>query len=479
MDNKPVYLNGKFINTEDGFPVHNPATGEPFVLMSAVGAAEVRKAISDADEAWTAWRELTALERGDYLRAVADGMENRLDEISKIITLENGKPLSQSQTEVRAAVDHFRWFAEEARRAYGRVVPYQAVGKRHLVVKTPVGVVGAIAPWNFPLMLAARKVAPAMAAGCPVILKPASQTPLSSVVLAECMDAAGIPAGIFQLVAGKAGEIGDELLSNPACRKISFTGSTEVGQHLIRASAQTVTNLSLELGGHAPVLIFADADLGQAVDGAVIAKFRNTGQSCIAANRILVQKEIYDEFADKFCERVRALKTGNGLEQGIDIGPLVNRQALETAVRHIEGAVQSGATVLCGGKQAEIPGSPGGFFLEPTVLGNVPDDAECMREETFAPIAPLGSFVDEEEAVTRANNTEYGLAAYAFTRDVNRIFRLMDRLEAGSIGINDAVLSTSQSPFGGFKQSGIGRELGVEGLDSFLETKHISFGGVI
>jgi succinate-semialdehyde dehydrogenase/glutarate-semialdehyde dehydrogenase len=409
------------------------------------------------------------------LHRVADELVQRKAEIARTITLENGKPLAQSEGEVGMAADHLRWFAEEARRIYGRSVPQQVQGKRHLIVKTPIGVVGAIAPWNFPLVLAVRKVAPALAAGCPVILKPASQTPLSGIHLAECMQAAGVPGGVFQLAIGDATMISRELLSSTICRKISFTGSTRVGKLLIQAAAETVKPLSLELGGLAPVLVFDDCDLDVAVREVVIAKFRNTGQSCIAANRIYVQKTIYREFTDRFCAAVSRLKTGPGLEPGVDVGPVINEAGLRGALEQIEDAVRKGARVLTGGKRVE---GLSGFFLEPTVLDGVSDDAACMGEETCAPVAPICSFETEEEVVARANNTEYGLSAYAMTRDLNRMFRLSESLEAGTLGINDGAPTVSSCPFGGVKQSGWGRELGTEGLDAFLETKHVSIGGV-
>ena len=372
----------------------------------------------------------------------------------------------------RRTVDHLRWFAEEARRAYGRIVPNQVDGKRHLIIKSPMGVVGAISPWNFPLILAVRKVAPALAAGCTVVLKPASQTPICAAIFAECVDAAKLPKGVFQLVVGKASEIGAEFLQNPLCRKITFTGSTEVGKTLIAGAAETVKPLSLELGGHAPVLVFDDADLDKAVEGVMMAKFRNTGQSCIAANRIYVQRGIYEKFLAALVEKTNALKTGNGLEPGMDIGPLIDEAAVTKALEHIENAVAHGARLMCGGK-TELQG---GYFIEPTMLADVPKTALCMSEETFAPIAPISIFDTEEEAIALANDTIYGLSAYAFTTNLDRAFRLMEALEAGTIGINDGVPSTSQCPFGGMKQSGWGRELGSEGMDAFLETKHVSLG---
>jgi succinate-semialdehyde dehydrogenase/glutarate-semialdehyde dehydrogenase len=386
--------------------------------------------------------------------------------------MENGKPLPQSEAEVTMTIDHFRWFAEEGRRAYGRVVPHQADGKRHLVLKHPVGVVGAIAPWNFPLALAARKVAPALAAGCPVLLKPAARTPVSSVLLAQCVEAAGLPPGVFQLLVGKAAEIGAELLENPICRKISFTGSSAVGKQIIRGAADTCTKLSLELGGNAPVLIFEDADFDLAIEGALITKFRNTGQSCVAANRIYVQRPIYDQFLEAFTSRVKAMRVGNGLDKDVEIGPLVDERGLENALEFIADARSEGARLLCGGERRGATGN----FLMPTLLADVPAQSRCLQEEIFAPIAVVIPFDSEAEAIAAANATEYGLAAYAFTRDLDRGLHLAEALEAGTIGLNDPVPATSNCPFGGFKQSGWGRELGVEGIDAYLETKHVSIG---
>ncbi len=473
---RPLYLNGEWVTTGKPLEVTDPATLETIGAISTVDSGGTHCAIDAAQAAFPAWRALTGKERGAYLRRIAKHIEGQAAEVARTITLENGKPLAQSQGEVAMAVDHLEWFAEEARRAYGRVVPHQASGKRHMILRCPVGVVGAIAPWNFPLMLGLRKVAPALAAGCPTILKPASATPLSSLLLAEAVHEAGVPAGVFQVVAGKATVIAGEMLANPLCRKISFTGSTEVGRELMCGAAEQIKGLSLELGGHGPVLVFADADLDQAVEGVLMAKFRNTGQSCIAANRVYVQRPIYDRFVKRFVERTLALKAGNGLEEGVDIGPLIDETALRQALDHIEDAVRRGAEVLCGGKQAQGLGA--GYFLQPTLLANVPKEAICMREETFAPMTPILVFDEENEAIAEANDTHYGLAAYAFTRDVARAWRLAEQLEAGTIGLNDAVPSTSQCPFGGTKQSGTGRELGLEGIDAYLDTKHISLGGI-
>jgi len=468
----PLYLNGQWVHSEKTIRVVNPSTTETFAEIGTVNRAGVAQAIADAHAAFAGWRAQTGKARGNFLNKIADEAEKRRDEIARAITQENGKPLAQSLGEVAMTVDHLRWFAEEARRAYGRVVPQQVENKRHLVIKTPMGVVAAISPWNFPLVLAVRKIAPALAAGNTVILKPASATPVCAALFAECVDAAKLPKGVFQLVAGSAREIAQEFLDNPHCRKITFTGSTEVGKSLIQGAANQVKPLSLELGGHAPVLVFEDADLDNAVEGAMITKFRNTGQSCIASNRIYVQRSIYEKFLEKFVQQTRALKTGDGFEEGVLIGPLINEEGLAKALEHIEDATKRGARLMCGGKRIQRPG----YFLEPTVLADVPAEAACMSEETFAPVAPVVPFDTEPEAIERANNSPYGLSAYAFTRDIKRAFRLMEALEAGTIGINDGVPTTSQCPFGGIKQSGWGRELGSEGMDGFLETKHVSFG---
>lgn len=474
-ETRPLYLNGAWQEGGTPLDVENPATGEIFARVATVDAAGARQALDDAAAALPDWRRRTGKERGQYLHRIAEAVESRADEIARTITLENGKPLAQSRGEVGMTVDHLQWFAEEARRTYGRVIPPQAEGKRHVVIKQPVGVVGAIAPWNFPLVLAVRKMAPALAAGCPVVLKPASATPLSAVLLAEAVHEAGLPGGVFQVVVGKARDIAAEMFAHPECRKISFTGSTPVGRELMRQAAEDIKKLSLELGGNAPVVVFDDADLETAVEGAMITKFRNTGQSCIAANRIYVQRGIYDNFLEAFVERVRQLKVGDGMTDGMDIGPMIDRGSLEAAEATLEAARSNGAEVLAGGKRVD---GGSGFFLEPTVLTGVGDETPCATEETFAPIAPVMAFEDEAEVIARANDTPYGLAAYLFTSDLARAWRVGEALEAGTVGINDAVPSTSQSPFGGMKQSGLGRELGSEGIEAFLETKHLSFGGI-
>ncbi len=468
----PLYLNGQWVHTQTKINVVNPALGDTFNEVCTIDRAAVGQAITHAHRAFQQWREIPGKQRGEFLEKIADELQRRGDEIARTITMENGKPLAQSRGELAMSVDHLRWFAQEARRIYGRTIPHQVPGKRHLVIKTPIGVVAAISPWNFPLVLALRKVAPALAAGCTVILKPASATPLCTLALAECVHAAKLPAGVFQLVLGRSADIAHEFLDNPLCRKITFTGSTEVGRTLIRGAAAQIKPLSLELGGHAPLLIFEDADMDAAVEGALITKFRNTGQSCIASNRIYVQSSVYTTFLEQFTKKARALKVGDGLEEDVQIGPLINGEALAKAQEHIDDAVRRGARLLCGGKRLDRKGS----FLEPTILADVTADALCMSEETFAPVAPVCPFHTEAEAVALANGSPYGLAAYAFTRDLDRAMRLMESLQAGTVGINDAVPSTSQCPFGGMKESGWGRELGIEGLDGFMETKHISLG---
>jgi len=470
MKTYPLYLNGAFVPSESAWDVVNPATEEPFARISTISRAQLAQAIADAHAAFPGWRALTARARGEYLRAIAAELDRRRDEVARLISSENGKPLDQSLTEVAMSVDHLQWFAEEGRRAYGRIIPPQADGKRNLVVKTPVGVVGAISPWNFPLVLAVRKLAPALAAGCPVVLKPARQTPLSCIAFAECAQAARLPQGVLQVVCGPSDQFGEEFLSNPLCRKVSFTGSTEVGRVLIRSAAPAIKLLSLELGGNAPLLVFDDADLAVAVEGALLAKMRNTGQACISANRLFVQRPICERFLAAFTARVKSLKVGEFSEAGVEIGPLIDEAAVRHARDLVQDAVSRGARLLCGGRRMDRKG----FFFEPAVLAGVPADARCQREEIFAPVAPITVFDTEAEAIRLANDTVHGLSAYAFTRDLGRIFRLAEQLEAGMVGINDGLPTTSNAPFGGVKQSGWGRELGSEGLDAFLETKHIS-----
>ena len=474
MKTYPLYLNGEWVTSEETIDVVDPATGETFARVATVNREGTKKALADAHAALPGWRALTGMQRGDYLLAIAAEVRQRADEIATIMTRENGKPLAESKAEVNGTIDHLRWFAEEARRAYGRIIPNQAPGKRHLVLKQPVGVVGAISPWNFPLILSVRKAAPALAAGCTVVLKPASATPLCNLLFAECVAAAGVPAGVFQVVLGKASQIAAEMLENPICRKISFTGSTPVGKRLIEGAAQTCTKLSLELGGNAPVIVFANADMETAVNGTLAAKFRNTGQSCIAANRIYVERPIYEQFLTAFADKLKQQKIGPGLQDGVEIRAMTDEEALQDALELIEDTVAHGGRLICGGERWGEQGS----FLTPTILADVPDGAGCMHEEIFAPIAAVTPFDSEEEVLAKANDTEYGLAAYAFTDNLQQAWRVAEALEAGTVGINDGVPSTSIAPFGGFKESGWGRELGIEGMEAFLETKHVSLGNM-
>lgn len=475
MATEKLLIDGSWVSGTGTLDVTDPGNGDVVATVATVGRRETREALAAAEKALPDWRSKTGRDRADILLRAAGLMGERLEAIAEIITRENGKPLAQSRGEVNVAIDHFRWFAEEARRAYGRIVPPQADGKRHLITRQPVGVVAAVSPWNFPLVLSARKVAPALAAGCPVVLRPSGKAPLSAIAMAKALDDAGIPKGVFQIVLGPASEIMDEFMENPVCRKITFTGSTDVGKELIRKSAATVTNLSLELGGHAPIIVFEDSDLEAALEGVIITKFRNSGQSCIASNRTYVQRSVYDKFLAMLAERTQNLKVGYGLEDGVDVGPLIDKNALDAALAQVEDAVGRGARLVCGGKALNRNDGP---YLEPTILSEVPDDAVCMIDESFAPLAPVVAFDTEEEVIKRANDTVYGLAAYVYTRDLNRAFRVAEALEAGSVGVNDAVPSTSNCPFGGMKESGLGRELGSEGLDAFLETKHISLAGI-
>lgn len=468
----PVYLNGQFLATDSDLPVIDPSTGDAFTSVSTVDRERVAHAIRDAQSAFTSWRLVPGKDRGELLQAAAAEIQHRREDLARTITLESGKPLVQSQAEIAHAIDHLKWFAEEARRGYGSVVPAAMDSRRHLVIKQPIGVVAAITPWNYPLMFAARKIAAALAAGCTVLLKPSHRTPLSALALAECIAAANPPRGIFQVLVGRATEIVGELLSNPACRKISFTGSTRIGKELVRGAAQTLKPLALELSGNAPALVFEDCNLDEAVRGVMLAKFRNAGQSSFAANRIYVHRTLYPGFLQMLVERTKELKIGDGLDPKCQIGPLISEAAVARVREHVSDAIQGGAKLLCGGRRVNRPG----FFFEPTVLGDVSRTSLCMFEELFAPVAAVTPFDTEREAIALANESEYGLAGYVFTSDVKRALRVAEQLECGVVGMNDGLPMFSNAPVGGVKQSGWGRELGHEGLESFLESKHISIG---
>ncbi|WP_049809853.1 NAD-dependent succinate-semialdehyde dehydrogenase [Variovorax paradoxus] len=470
------YLDGQWVDADDGkvIEVINPANGERVARVPRMGAAETRRAIEAANTAWPAWRARSAKERSDLLRRWFDACMAAQDELAAILTLEQGKPLAEAKGEIAYGASFIAWFAEEARRIYGDVIPANTSDRRLVVIKQPVGVVAAITPWNFPNAMITRKAAAALAAGCAIVIKPASATPLSALALARLAELAGIPPGVINVVTGSAGAIGEELATNPLVRKITFTGSTEVGRTLLAQAAGTIKKVSMELGGNAPFIVFDDADLDLAVQGAVAAKFRNAGQTCVCANRILVQAGIYDRFAAALAEAVSRLPVGDGFAAGVRIGPLINSDAVRHVQRHIDDAVSQGATVLQGGKAD----AAGPNFFQPTVLANVPEGALVMSEETFGPIAPLVRFQEEEDAVRIANATPYGLAAYFYTNDLRRAWRVGEALESGLVGINEALISTEVAPFGGVKESGLGREGSKYGIEDYLETKYMCFGGM-
>ncbi|GAB4146973.1 MAG: NADP-dependent succinate-semialdehyde dehydrogenase [Candidatus Promineifilaceae bacterium] len=472
-----AYINGQWVDAASGavFAVTNPANGEFIAAVPDMGAAETGQAIAAAHAAWLAWRSRTAAERAALLRRWHDLMLAHLEDLARLMTLEQGKPLAEARGEVRYGASFVEWFAEEARRIYGDIIPSPVAGQRILTLKQPVGVVAAITPWNFPIAMVTRKVTPALAAGCPVILKPAEDTPLSALALAELAHRAGFPPGVFNVVTtNDPAAVGGELTRNPLVRKLSFTGSTEVGKLLMRQCADTVKKLSLELGGNAPFIVFDDANLDAAVSGAIAAKYRNAGQTCVCANRIFVQDAVYDAFAARYTDAVRQLRVGSGLEPDVTIGPLINEAAVQKVTDLVSDAVARGAAVLTGGSRHER----GGTFFQPTVLGHVTPDMALGREEIFGPIAPLFRFYDESEAIHLANDTPYGLAAYFYARDVGRIWRVAEALEYGMVGINTGLISTAVAPFGGVKESGMGREGSKYGLDPFLEIKYLCLSGL-
>ncbi|MFN0013582.1 MAG: NAD-dependent succinate-semialdehyde dehydrogenase [Saprospiraceae bacterium] len=470
-----AYINGAWADADSGksFPVTNPATGEELARVADCGPAETSRAIAAAEAAQPGWRARTAAQRAALLMRWNDLILENVEDLAQLMTLEQGKPLIESRGEVRYGATFIEWFAEEGRRVYGDIIPPHAPNLRLLVFKEPVGVVGAITPWNFPNAMITRKVAPALAAGCTVVLKPSEETPLSALALAELAERAGIPPGVLNIVTGlDAPAIGLEMTSNHSVRKLSFTGSTAVGKQLMRQCADTVKKISLELGGNAPFIVFDDADLDAAVDGAMGAKFRNAGQTCVCANRLYVQSGIYDRFVEKFIETVRKQKVGSGMEEGVSIGPLINARALGKVERLLGDAVQKGAEVRTGGH------AMAGTFFEPTVVTGVQIGMDILQEEIFGPIAPIARFETEAEVVQLANNTQYGLAAYFYGRDVGRIFRIADALEYGIVGVNTGILGTAIAPFGGMKQSGIGREGSKYGIEEFLEIKYVCVAGL-
>lgn len=466
------YINGEWRNSEQKIDVVNPATGKVITSVASVGQKETNEAIKSAENAFNYWKKLTGEQRGNYLAKVVQIMKERQKELAETITKENGKSLSDATGEVISGIKYLDWYAEEAKRIYGDTVPASDPDKRILVIRRPVGVAAAITPWNFPFSMITRKLAPALAAGCTVVLKPAPATPLSAIKVFECFHEADLPSGVVNLLIGPAEEIGAEMTSNPIVRKITFTGSTAVGKKLLRDSSSTVKKVSMELGGHAPFIVFEDADIDMAIDGVLASKFKNAGQTCISTNRIYVAESIAEEFGNKLAEKVARLKIGNGLEEGTDVGPLINQPALEKVESHVEDAARKGGKVLNGGKAYQNEAQ--GYFYEPTVIQHANDTMKIAVEETFGPVAPIFAFSTEEEVIQKANHVSYGLAAYCFTNNLSRGFRMMEELEYGIVGINDASPIAVQAPFGGVKESGMGREGGKYGLDDYLEERFVS-----
>ena len=470
------YIDGKWIEADSGktIVVKNPATGEAIGEVPAMGTAETKRAIEAANRAWPAWRAMLAKDRAAILRKLNDLMLANAEDLGVIMTAEQGKPLAESKGEIAYAASFIEWFAEEGKRIYGDTIPQNAKGRRIVVLKEPIGVFAAITPWNFPAAMITRKAGPGWAAGCTGVIRPASQTPFSALALAVLAERAGMPAGVCNVITGPSGPMGDELTSNPLVRKLSFTGSTEVGAKLMAMCAPTVKKTSMELGGNAPFIVFDDADLDAAVAGAMASKYRNAGQTCVCANRLLVQDGVYDAFAAKLKIAVEAMKVGNGMETGVTQGPLINADAVAKVEEHIADALRLGASVVTGGVRHAL----GGNFFQPTILANVPNNAMIFREETFGPVAPLFRFKTEAEAIAMANDTEFGLASYFYSRDIGRIFRVAEALEYGIIGINEGIISTEVAPFGGMKSSGLGREGSKYGIEDYLEIKYLAIGGI-
>ena len=473
-------IDGQWVSGSSRFAVHDPATGGHLADVANLGAEHAQAAIAAADKAWPAWRAKPAKERAGILMKWYALLHQHADDLARIMTAEQGKPLAEAKGEVTYGASFVEWFAEEAKRVYGETIPTTDPTKRYLVLKQPVGVCAAITPWNFPIAMITRKVAPALAAGCPVVIKPAELTPLSALAVAELALRAGIPAGVINVITADAQQsiaVGKVLCASDVVRHLSFTGSTEVGRILMAQCAPTVKKLSLELGGNAPFIVFNDADIDSAVEGAFASKYRNAGQTCVCTNRFYVQEGVYDEFVRKFAARVQTAKVGNGFEDGINQGPLIEEAALEKVQRHVDDALAKGARVVTGGKRLGSLGS--GQFFEPTVVADATADMACAREETFGPFAPVFKFKTEKEAVDAANATEFGLACYFYTRDVGRIFRVSEALEYGMVGINVGILATEHVPFGGVKQSGLGREGSHHGIDDYVEIKYLCLGDIL
>ena len=471
-----AYIDGKWVAADKGgsVAIDNPANGERLGTVPLMGAAETRRAIAAAERALPDWRSRTAKERASILRRWHDLMMANQEDLAQLMTAEQGKPLTESRGEIAYAAAFLEWFAEEGKRVYGDVIPGFTRDRRIIVLKQPIGVCAAITPWNFPAAMITRKSGPALAAGCTMVVKPAPQTPFSALAMCELAERAGVPKGVFSVVTGAEKEIGAEMTSNPIVRKLSFTGSTAVGKILMAQCAGTLKKLSLELGGNAPFIVFDDADLDAAVKGAIASKYRNAGQTCVCANRILVQEPVYDRFAGKLADAVKAMKVAPGNEEGAVIGPLIDQAAIEKVEEHVADAVKKGARVILGGKRHAL----GGTFYEPTVLADVTTQMKLAREETFGPVAPLFRFSTESQAIDMANDTEFGLAAYFYGRDIARVWRVAEALEYGIVGINEGIISTEIAPFGGMKESGIGREGSKYGIEDYLEIKYLCLGGM-
>ncbi|MBU2677957.1 MAG: NAD-dependent succinate-semialdehyde dehydrogenase [Gammaproteobacteria bacterium] len=472
-----AYINGAWCGAADSarFDVTNPATGAVITTLPDMGVAETREAIEAADAAWPAWRQKTGKERAGILRKLYFLMMENQEDLAQLITAEGGKPLAESRGEVAYGAAFIEWFGEEAKRTYGDLIPATFSDRRIVADKQPIGVCAAITPWNFPIAMVTRKVGPALAAGCPMVLKPAQDTPLSALALAELAERAGVPPGIFSVVTSSSGRtVGGELTSNPIVRKLTFTGSTATGKVLMRQCADTIKKLSLELGGNAPFIVFDDADVDKAVAGAIASKYRNSGQTCVCVNRFLVQDGVYEEFASKLTAAVEAMQVGNGVEDGVVQGPLINEAGVTKVQEHVDDAISKGASVTAGGNRHAL----GGNFFQPTVLTDVTPDMTVAREETFGPVSPLFRFKTEEEAIAMSNDTEFGLAAYFYTRDSARTWRVSQALEYGIVGVNEGIISTEVAPFGGVKESGLGREGSKYGIEDYLEIKYICMGGL-
>ncbi|MBT5433100.1 MAG: NADP-dependent succinate-semialdehyde dehydrogenase [Rhodospirillaceae bacterium] len=470
------YIDGAWCDADSGetIDVRDPATGATLGTIPRMGMGETRRAIEAANAAMPAWRAKTAKERAGILRKWFDLMLDNQEDLAIMMTMEQGKPIAESRGEIVYAASFIEWFAEEGKRIYGETVPQHMSDRRIMVLKEPIGVVGAITPWNFPSAMITRKAGPALAAGCTFVCKPATETPYSAFALCELAERAGIPKGVLNILSGKSAEIGDELTKNPIVRKITFTGSTEVGKKLMEQAASTVKKVTMELGGNAPFIVFDDADLDAAVEGAMLSKFRNMGQTCVCANRLYIQSLVYDAFAEKFAAKVAEMKVGNGLEDGVNQGPLINASAIDKIEEHIADATSKGARVMTGGNRHEL----GGSYFQPTVMADVNPQMMVARDETFGPLAPLFRFDTEDEVIQQANDTEFGLASYFYSRDIGRIWRVSEGLEYGIVGVNTGIISTEVAPFGGVKESGIGREGSHMGIEEYVEAKYVCVAGV-